>query len=77
MKNFLYVFGSTALLLLSMTAPAASACIDPAKLLVIAPVTDYVPEEFLANSCPTGRACSSDRQCGSCSCNNWRGVCQE
>ena len=55
MKNFLYVLGSTALMLLSVTAPAASACIDPAKLLVIAPVTDYAPGEFLANSCPTGR----------------------
>ena len=56
MKNFLYVFGSTALLLLSMTAPAASACIDPAKLLVLAPVTDYAPGEILANFCPTGKA---------------------
>ena len=57
MKNFLYMLGSTVLLLLSMTDSASSACIDPAKLrgLVIAPVTDYDAGELLANFCPVGR----------------------
>ncbi|KAI0742645.1 hypothetical protein C8Q80DRAFT_1189858 [Daedaleopsis nitida] len=33
--------------------------------------------EIVPNFCPVGRQCTSDRQCGSCSCNNFRGICQE
>ncbi|KAI0698849.1 hypothetical protein C8Q76DRAFT_248164 [Earliella scabrosa] len=79
--KFLYLLYSTTLLL-SVTGPAASTCIDPARLrgYLIAPMTDYAAGEFLeylANNCPAGKSCTSDRECGSCSCNNWRGVCQE
>ncbi|KAM3513606.1 hypothetical protein MY11210_002712 [Beauveria gryllotalpidicola] len=29
-----------------------------------------------ARFCPVGKACSSNKECGSCSCNSWKGKCE-
>ncbi|EFY94901.1 hypothetical protein X797_004715 [Metarhizium robertsii] len=60
--------------LLALLAGFAAAKIDGSS---VNDIDNNELGEGAPNHCPVGRPCSSDRQCGSCSCNDWTGKCTE